>query len=310
MSENTNLSKDLKTLTEQFYKSLNIKLNATLTDKEIPINSKYIYFSNIPIAVKIRIANKEYGLISATQLQIMKAPEGYKFGSIFITTVTTSVNTFDLILSDIDVFSDIGIEDRAVLVDSSGLEYDARGHTIGDPIPTIAQLIAGSDGTNLQELLVESASNHNLRIALYSGSEKFGMLADQVDSVVTTTNALVASALQYEFDGTTFDRVRHSFNQSSAGVNSNGVGSSLSLATTPMSRFTIIVLLTIGSAPFVVDIEGQINGIGWVPLGALTSSSSVDALHVVNKPVNALRYNVTTIGGGNTMTIGLLTTGR
>ena len=171
MPEKTNPSKDLKTLTEQFYKSLNIKLNVNLTDKEIPINSKYIYFSNIPIAIKLRIANKEYGLISATQLQIMKAPEGYKFGSIFITTVTTSSNTFDLILSDIDVFSDIGIEDRAVLVDSSGLEYDARGHTIGDPIPTIAQLIGGSDGTNLVELEVQSAANPNLRVALFEDNK-------------------------------------------------------------------------------------------------------------------------------------------
>ena len=354
MSENTNLSKDLKTLTEQFYKSLNIKLNVNLTDKEIPINSKYIYFSNIPIAIKIRIANKEYGLISATQLQIMKAPDGYKFGSIFITTVTTSVNTFDLILSDIDVFSDIGIEDRAVLVDTLGVEYDARGHPIGDPIPTIAQLIAGSDGTDLQELLVESTANPNLRVSNYDGATllnyttalsdiltrlnllstvdpvnqttalgniltRLNLLSDvnPIDQTTVLDNILTALAVvqprqsrQYEYNSSVWNELRHSFNQSVSSINSNGAGSTLSLATTPMSRFTIIVLLTAGSAAFVVDLEGQINGIGWVPLGTLSSSSSIDALHVVNKAVNAIRYNVTTIGASNTMTIGLLASGR
>ncbi len=310
MSKNTNPSKDLKTLTEQFYKSLNIKLNANLTDKEIPINSKYIYFSNIPIAIKIRIANKEYGLISATQLQIMKAPDGYKFGSIFVTTVTTSTNTFDLILSDIDVFSDIGIEDRAVLVDTLGVEYDARGHTIGDPIPLIAQLLGGSDGTNLIELEVESAAQPNLRVSLYSGASQVAIANPSGDSVSVSILGLRVISHQLEFNGTAWDRIRHSFNQSTAGVNSNGAGSSLSLATTPLSKFSIIVLLTIGSSAFVVDLEGQINGIGWVPLGTLSSSSSIDALHVVNKAVNAIRYNVTTIGGGNTMTIGLLASAR
>ena len=71
-----------------------------------------------------------------------------------------------------------------------------------------------------------------------------------------------------------------------------------------------MILLTIGSAAYVVDLEGQINGIGWVSLGSLSSSIANDMLHVVNKPVNAIRYNVTTIGGGNTMTIGILASSR
>ena len=180
----------------------------------------------------------------------------------------------------------------------------------GAALPSKFIGIGASDGSLLQALIVESATNPNLRIAIYSGTNILEIDWSNADGLSTNLSALFALAQQYEFNGTSWDRIRHSFNQSAAGVNSNGAGSTLSLATTPMSRFSIIVLLTIGSAAFVVDLEGQINGIGWVPLGTLSSSSAIDALHVVNKAVNAIRYNVTTIGGGNTMTIGLLASAR
>ena len=180
----------------------------------------------------------------------------------------------------------------------------------GGALPSNWVGIGGSDGSLFQALIVESATNPNLRVSNYDG-------ATLLNYTTVLGNILTALAVvqprqsrQYEFNGSAWNELRHSFNQSTSGVNSNGVGSSLSLATTPMSRFTIIVLLTTGSASFVVAIEGQINGIGWVPLGILSSSSSIDALHVVNKPVNAIRYNVTTIGASNVMTIGLLASAR
>ncbi len=180
----------------------------------------------------------------------------------------------------------------------------------GAALPSKFIGIGASDGSLFQALLVESASNPNLRVTLYGATNKIGVNTIGGDALNAGTIALTTIDAIFEFNGTSWDRLRHSFNQSTAGVNSNGVGSTLSLATTPLSKFTIIVLLTIGSAAFVVDIEGQINGIGWVPLGTLSSSSAIDALHVVNKAANAIRYNITTIGGGNTMTIGLLASGR
>ncbi len=180
----------------------------------------------------------------------------------------------------------------------------------GGALPSNWVGIGASDGSLFQALMVESATDPNLRVSLYGGSNLVRVSVMGNDAISSSTVALqILSALQ-EYNGTTFDRIRHSFNQSTVGVNSNGAGSTLSLATTPLSKFSIIVLLTVGSAAFVVDIEGQINGIGWVPLGTLSSSSSIDALHVVNKPVNAIRYNVTTIGASNTMTIGLLASAR
>ncbi len=180
----------------------------------------------------------------------------------------------------------------------------------GGALPSNWVGIGASDGSLFQALLVESASNPNLRVGIFSGTAQAIVQNISADTISTSVNSLASKSFLFEFNGTTWDRIRHSFNQSTAGVNSNGAGTALSLATTPMSRFSIIVLLTIGSAAFVVDLEGQINGIGWVPLGTLSSSSAIDALHVVNKAVNAIRFNVTTIGGGNTMTIGLLASAR
>jgi hypothetical protein len=53
--------------------------------------------------------------------------------------------------------------------------------TDGSAIPTSSTLIGASDGTNLQQLLVESSSNRNLRVGLYSGAN---------ETTVTGSNAL------------------------------------------------------------------------------------------------------------------------
>ena len=180
----------------------------------------------------------------------------------------------------------------------------------GGALPSNWVGVGASDGSLFQALLVESATNPNLRVTLYSGASRIAFGFADSDAQNVTTVSMFGINMIHEFNGTSWDRIRHSFNQSAAGVNAHGAGTALSLATPPLSKFTIMVLLTIGSAAYIVDLEGQINGIGWVPLGTLSSSSSIDALHVVNKPVNAIRFNVTTIGGGNTMTIGLLATAR
>src|SRR6267142_1865680 len=61
----------------------------------------------------------------------------------------------------------------------------------GSAIPTSNTLIGASDGTNLQQLLVESASNRNLRIGIYNGSNEVtvtGANALKVDGSAVTQN--------------------------------------------------------------------------------------------------------------------------
>jgi hypothetical protein len=58
-----------------------------------------------------------------------------------------------------------------VIVDSGGGSNASVG-TDGSAIPTSSTLIGASDGTNLQQLLVESSSNRNLRVGLYNGANE------------------------------------------------------------------------------------------------------------------------------------------
>ncbi|KKN23130.1 hypothetical protein LCGC14_0908120 [marine sediment metagenome] len=170
--------------------------------------------------------------------------------------------------------------------------------------------IAGHYGATLQALLVESAADPNLRVALYGGSTIVRVADYNNDGMSAVHIGLDAGARQIEFNGTSWDRIRHSFNQSTGSINSNGAGTTLNIATTPMSKFSLIVILTVGSSAYVVDIEGSVNGNDWVALGSLSSSASPDMVFVVDKAVDRIRYNVTTIGGGNTMTVRLLASAR
>src|ERR1022692_3813454 len=47
--------------------------------------------------------------------------------------------------------------------------------TDGSAIPTSSTLIGASDGTNLQQLLVESASHPNMRTAIYNGANELAV---------------------------------------------------------------------------------------------------------------------------------------
>lgn len=112
-----------------------------------------------------------------------------------------------------------------------------------------------------------------------------------------------------EFNGTTWDRIRHSFFQDTAGIVANGAGVTVDLSPTPMSKFTIQVVRTAGAAAFVVVLEGGlIDGNYFL----IVAHSNVDGeiTWQVDRPVRFMRYNVTTIGAANTLTVRILASGR
>ena len=97
----------------------------------------------------------------------------------------------------------------------------------GGALPSNWVGVGASDGSLFQALLVETAANPNLRVGLYDGSIRLGGTNLTADgTLVTSTGLNVVSHLK-EFNNSTFDRIRHSFNQSTAGVSSNGVGAIL-----------------------------------------------------------------------------------
>lgn len=170
--------------------------------------------------------------------------------------------------------------------------------------------IAGSDGTNTQDLIVESAANPNLRTREYAAANPVTIGQYNADSLAATGYGKDSRAFTYELNGTTWDRTRHKYTQTAAGITANGAGTTISLTQTTVSKFTLQVVRTAGASAYVVALEGSINGTNWVPIGTLSSSAATDMVHVVNKALTNVRYNVTTVGAGNTLTTLLLASAR
>lgn len=123
------------------------------------------------------------------------------------------------------------------------------------------------------------------------------------------TNGLVVRADNSEFDGTTWDRVRHSFKQTTTGIVANGAGATLDMTMCPMSKFAIMVDRTAGAAAWTVNLEGSIDGTNWSTLVAASATDGALAW-VVDRPVDRIRYNVVTVGASNTLTIVILACAR
>lgn len=100
----------------------------------------------------------------------------------------------------------------------------AEGAT-GAAIPTTALLLGASDGTNLQQLLVESASNRNLRVGLFNGANE----------------ASVSAAGALKVDGS-------SFTQPVSGTVTANIGTTNGLALdTTLAKLTIAQGTALGS---------------------------------------------------------------
>ena len=108
------------------YKTHEIKLNKTHKDLEIPLNSPIVYITNVPITIKARINSRENDILNVTTVGIIKLPSDTLIESLFITTTSTSSDILEIVTSDVDIFSDVGIKDSVLLVDNVGVGYDAR----------------------------------------------------------------------------------------------------------------------------------------------------------------------------------------
>jgi len=180
----------------------------------------------------------------------------------------------------------------------------------GAALPSKFVGLGASDGTLLQALIVEDATNPNLRMVLYGGLNKVGVTTIATDALSAATIALQVKSALFEFNGTTWDRIRSYFRQQATTINSNGAGTTIDISTTPMSKFTIQVFRTTGSSECIVDVEGSIDNTNWLPLGTLTFDATSGMLHIADKPVMYLRYNVTTIGASNVVTVTLIASAR
>lgn len=132
---------------------------------------------------------------------------------------------------------------------------------------------------------------------------------DNGDNTSTSSSGHLATLSHpVEFDGEFWDRIRHSFTQSTTGITTNAAGTTLAMSTTPMSKHTMVIDRTAGSTDVVeIDLECSLDGTIFVQIGTITDLSNEPVLTSVDgTPCMDVRYNVVLVGAGNTLTIQLL----
>ncbi len=193
--------KPLEELKELPYRVVSIPLNANLDKHKVILDVPTVYFTKMPIAVQAQIGGKDKPSFTLTSVQIMKAPEGFKFGEIYLTTSTTSTEEIELILIDTEIFADIGIEDRVVLIDPSGVEYDGR--LVKGVVGNLFNLDAYTT-TDLKTKTL-NVSSYNKMLITYKdthdqiGSIKiYGIAEDGTDHLLKTIATTIGTDTGYE----------------------------------------------------------------------------------------------------------------
>ncbi len=130
------------------------------------------------------------------------------------------------------------------------------------------------------------------------------------DNFTNPTTAIPTWSLNGELSGSTWYQVRNSFVQSTTGVATNAAGTTVTMTTTPMSKYTMIIDRTAGSTNVVeVDLQCSINNVAFIQIATITDLTNEPVLSsVTDVPCNYMRYNVVTVGSGNTLAIDLLAT--
>ena len=145
--------------------------------------------------------------------------------------------------------------------------------------------------------------------ALYVDTSSGGGVtpADDLTNPIDSSNS---NTLNSEFDGSTWDRTRHSFSQDTTGITTNGAGTTVVMTTTPMSKFAMTIDRTAGSTDAVeIDLECNTNNANSIPVQIATVTSLTNEpvyTSIDGSPCESIQYNIVTVGSGNTLTVQLL----
>jgi len=186
------------------------------------------------------------------------------------------------------------------------------GGTIGDDQEDgiLAVSILGYDGTAFDRIRGDDTNGLAVDVTRISGSSTSVGDNTPADAYANPTDALDNNSLTSEFNGTTWDRARHSFTQSTTGITANGAGTTVDMTTTPMSKFSMVIDLTAGATTVIdVDLECSINNTAFVPFITVTDLTAEPTLDTLgDTPCSYMRYNVIDVGSGNTLAIDILAT--
>lgn len=98
----------------------------------------------------------------------------------------------------------------------------------------------------------------------------------------------------HDFNGTTWDRKRHSFVQTTTGLTATGNGTAIDMTTDPQKMFAIVAKEQGDTSVFDVRLEGSLDNTNWTELLQITNVSPGDGKlgFAIDKPVLYARYRV------------------
>ncbi len=162
--------------------------------------------------------------------------------------------------------------------------------------------------------LILNQNNNSLFTSLVDGSGTgiLGFVGGNVDNDDATRNGIQTNSRIQEFNNTGWDRINNAFVQSTSGITTNTTGTIINMSSTPMSKFSLLITRTVGATDVVsINLEGCGDAACARPFtfASVTSVTGGNgAAFTGDKPVRFMRYNVVTVGAGNTLTIDLVAT--
>ena len=226
--------------------------------------------------------------------------------------------------------------------DGDGSLKAGRALMVGYDASTLSKVKINADSTGDLQVDVKTMPN----ITLTTGDIEIGAVelkngADDTRAVITAANALkvdgsavtqpvdtelpavaaladtttnptttAVGTFPFEFNGTTWDRKRNQYAQTTTGITATGNGTAISMAD-PQRMFAIVATMAGDTSTFDVRLEGSLDNSSWTELVQITNVSPGDGKigFAIDKPVLYARYRIagiTRISG--TLTVVILAT--
>ena len=263
---------------------------------------KIVYWSTLVIGALIILMSATFGLRAAIQ----------SINGLAVAQTATKWNNLkDAAVGD-NITDGVGVLNPYLF---DGTNFDrARGDSTNGMDVDVTRLPTNSGGATTPSDAFANPTTALTGFSLLGGFngttwDRVRTLANNADNVAASSlGNLSSQAFNYEFDGTTYDRVRNQFVQSTTGVTGNAAGTTVDMTTTPMAKFTMVIDRTAGTTDTVeVDLQCSINNTAFVQIATITDLTNEPALtSAANIPCAYARYNVVTVGSGNTLAIDLL----
>lgn len=166
------------------------------------------------------------------------------------------------------------------------------------------------NGTSLDRARGSTANGLEVDVTRVQGTTTIAGNNTPADGYSNPTDAIDSNSLHSEWNGSTWDRIRHSFDQTTASVTGTGTGTTVDMTTTPMNNYTLAVIRTAGATDAVeIDLECSGDNSNFFEIATVTSVAGGSGFATQpDTPCLYMQYNVVDEGSGNTLTIQIIST--